>query len=378
VDRRQVKRRNAMKALLPFALALAAAALPARADEKAAAEVDVVFCIDRSGSMSEVIETAKQKVWTVVNDIARVRPTPVLRIGLIGYGSADEDYRFFDLTDDLDTVYGSLMTFQTDMGGDEWVGAVVRKATREMKWSTSKDALKIIFVVGNETAMQGEDGLFYTNTCPEAIANDIVVNAIYCGQPGADEDKTWREVAKLADGRYTIIDISGGAITIPTPFDEELSKLNASLNSTYLAFGADGEKGEANQREQDLNSGANGGASNAAQRAVAKSWSGYNCARWDLVDAMKGKDFKLEDVKAEDLPEEMRTMTLEEKKAHIEKKRVEREEIQKTVNAKGLERQKYIDAEVKAKGLTQDKAFDEAVRKMIREQAGKKGLQPGE
>ena len=65
----------------------------------------MVICIDRSGSMQQVIDTAKQKVRSIVNDIAKVRPTPALRIGLIWYSSADKDFRFFDLTEDLDSVY---------------------------------------------------------------------------------------------------------------------------------------------------------------------------------------------------------------------------------------------------------------------------------
>ena len=74
------------------------AALPPSGGGKA--HIDVVFAIDCSGSMGPVIETAKKKVWTIVNEIARAKPSPVLRIGLIGYGNAN---RTFPLSDDLDT-----------------------------------------------------------------------------------------------------------------------------------------------------------------------------------------------------------------------------------------------------------------------------------
>ncbi len=364
-----------MKKLLAVALALAAV-LPARAEEeRKPGEVDVVICIDRSGSMDQVIETAKQKVWSIVNDIAKVRPTPVLRIGLVGYGSADKEFRFFDLTDDLDTVYKNLMTFKTDMGGDEWVGAAVRKATKEMSWSKNKEALRMIFMVGNETAMQGTDENMYLKTCPEAIKADIVVNAIYCGKPNADEERTWREVAKLADGTFTMIDISGGAVSIATPMDEDMAKLNEELNKTYVGFGAKGKEKKDNQEEQDAAAGEAGGRGVQAERAAAKASGVYNAAGWDLVDASKNKDFKLEEVKDEDLPEAMRKMTLDEKKAHIAKMAEAREKLQKEVQAKAVERQKYIDVEMKKQGLNQDKAFDEAVRKMIREQAAKKGFE---
>ena len=105
----------------------AAPAVPAKP------RIDIVFCVDRSGSMNQVIETAKQKVWGIVNEVAKSKPTPILRIGLIGYGSADQDIKLFPLSDDLDKVYENLMTFKVDMGGDEWVGWAAKKAAEETK-----------------------------------------------------------------------------------------------------------------------------------------------------------------------------------------------------------------------------------------------------
>ncbi|NUN48162.1 MAG: VWA domain-containing protein [Candidatus Brocadiae bacterium] len=364
-----------MRTMIAAALVLAAA-LPARAEKKPEiAEVDVVICIDRSGSMQQVIDTAKRKVWSIVNDIAKVRPTPQLRIGLIGYGSADREFKFFDLTDDLDGVYANLMTFKTDMGGEEWVGAAVEKATKEMSWSRSKEALRMIFMVGNETAMQGTPERLFTKTCPEAIKADIVVNAIYCGKPNADEEQSWRDVARLADGSYTTIDISGGAVAIATPMDEEMAKLNQELNGTYAAFGREGARKKDAQKEQDANAGAAGGAGVVAERAEAKASGAYRSSSWDLVDASKEKDFKLEEVAEEELPAEMRTMTPEERKAHIAHLSAERERIQAAIQEKAVARQKFIDEEMKKQGLNQDKSFDEAMRRMIRTQAAKKGLE---
>ncbi len=367
-----------MKAVISIAALALALAAPREgsalgAGEDGRPQVDVVFCIDRSGSMSGVIETAKQKVWGIVNDIARSKPAPALRIGLIGYGSADREAKFFPLTDDLDKVYENLVTFRVDMGGDEWVGWVVKKAVEEMSWGAGKEALRIIFVVGNETAAQGRKEILYTKTVPKAIEKDITVNAIYCGRPNPDEARTWTEVARLADGLYTTIDLSGGAITIETPMDKVLVELNGRLNATYLPFGKEGETGRMNQLRQDENSSRYGGDSNMASRAGAKSWAGYRC-RWDLVDASKERDFDLSKIKGEDLPEAMRPMNLEERRAYILEKGRERESIQQEIRDRSLERQKHIDGEVKRRGLTQDAAFDEAVRRAIRGQAGRRGF----
>lgn len=359
---------------LAFLGILALSAGAAFAQEAPPPTIDVVFCIDRSGSMSAVIETAKQKVWSIVNEIAKSKPSPVLRIGLIGYGSADREFKFFQLTDDLDKAYENLLTFRTDMGGDEWVGAAVKKASEEMSWSAGPTALKIVFVVGNETAAQGREDVLYTKTVPEAIKRDIIVNAIYAGSPSPEEARTWQEVAQLADGSYTTIDPSGGAVTIATPMDKELAELNVKLNGTYVAFGAKGERGRLSQAARDKESEEHGGASTMADRAAAKAQSVYNCREWDLVDAFQDAAFKLEEVTTEDLPKELQTMTLDERRNYIDTKRREREETQKKILALAAERQKYIDQEMKAKNLTQDQAFDEAVRKAIRAQACKRGF----
>src|SRR5688500_19731913 len=102
----------------PFALAMdppklaapvAAAVVPADKPR-----IDVVFCIDRSGSMGGVIETAKKKVWSIVNEIARAKPAPELRIGLIGYGEGERVIHQLDLTGDLDEVYKQLTTYRDD------------------------------------------------------------------------------------------------------------------------------------------------------------------------------------------------------------------------------------------------------------------------
>jgi hypothetical protein len=369
---------------LMAAMVLAVGAGTAPAQEVAPAvpakpRIDIVFCVDRSGSMQQVIETAKQKVWGIVNEVAKSKPSPILRIGLIGYGSADQDVKFFPLSEDLDKVYENLMTFKVDMGGDEWVGWAAKKAAEEMLWAKEGKVVKIIFMVGNETAAQGRPEVLYTKTVPEIIKKDIVVNAIYCGRPGTEEERTWREVAGLADGQYTVIDLSGGVVTVATPMDKELMELSQKLNGTYVEFGREGADRKENQARQDANAAGRGApaapAATAAERAVAKAGAVYHNSSWDLVDASKDKAFKIEEVKNEDLPKEMQGMTLEQKKAHIAQKAKEREELQKKINELGKKRQEFIAAEIKAKGLTQDKAFDEAVRKAVREQAEKRGLQ---
>jgi hypothetical protein len=339
-------------------------------------KIDIVFCIDCSGSMGPVIETAKQKVWAIVNEVARAKPSPELRIGLIGYGNAMGPFRTFALTSDLDEVYKNLLPFNDRLGGDEYVGLAIHKATTEMKWSEGKQVMKVIYVVGNETAHQGPAEFDYTKTAPAAIAQGIMVNAIYCGdydyQVGSP---TWREVAKLADGSYMEIAAQGGAVVVATPFDQQLNELSGKLNTTYIGYGRQRAEKLAQQSLNDQQS-AHYSLSSAADRAGAKASAQYDNSNWDLVDAAKNnKDFDVKKLKEEELPDEMRKMTPEARLAFVETKSKERAQIAKQIKELAGKRDAYIKEEVQKKGLDTNKAFDEAVRKSIMEQAAKKGFE---
>jgi len=69
-------------------LAPAAGALRAAEEAKPAPkDIDVVICLDVSNSMDGLIASAKVKLWDVVNDLAKIKPTPRLRVGLYSYGN---------------------------------------------------------------------------------------------------------------------------------------------------------------------------------------------------------------------------------------------------------------------------------------------------
>lgn len=331
----------------------------------------MVFAIDCSGSMGGVIETAKQKVWDIVNEVARAKPTPRLRIGLLGYGNGSQTYRKFDLSDDLDTVYGHLTTFKDEGWGEEYVGQAVQKSLREMNWSAAKGsqkALRVIYVVGNETAEQGP--ISYRKSAPAARQSDILVNAIYCGDAGGRD--TWQQMAQLGGGKYLVIAGDGGSVSVPTPYDGPLAQLNTRLNGTYLAYGARAQAGAANQIAQDSNAMSAGGASSNASRAVAKASSQYNNSGWDLVDKAREKDFQLRQVPQTELPAPMQKMTPQQQKAYLDQKARERAALQKQIQTLGAKRGAFIQNAMKKRGQTN--SLDAALLLLVRSQAKQKGF----
>ena len=86
-----------------------------RSRRSGAPRIEAVFVLDTTGSMSNLIEGAKQKIWSIANRMAECEHyTPDIRMGLIGYRDRGDAYvtRRFALDDDIDALYGQLQSFQ--------------------------------------------------------------------------------------------------------------------------------------------------------------------------------------------------------------------------------------------------------------------------
>jgi len=356
----------------------------ALADEPSSpALVEMVICLDTSGSMEGLIDAARQKLWAIVNDLATAKPTPRFRLALVTFGNtghpADAGWVKVetDFTDDLDNVSRALFALSTN-GGDEYVGRVLQAAIDQLSWTGGAatapggNNLRLVFVAGNESAEQ-DPQVDFRDVCRRAISGDIMVNSIYCG-PAADElAPAWREVASLADGHFASIDKDQGTVVIVTPFDDAMGTLSADLNTTYIPMGEEGKKGWANQAEQDDNADSLNKEA-AAQRAQSKSAKLYVCS-WDLLDALEQGSTKLEEIDTNTLPEELRNKTLEELTVLVEQKRARRAELQAEIAELAKQRQAFIDAEMKRQSLDDKSSFDRAVRKAVRTQAESQGFE---
>jgi hypothetical protein len=345
--------------------------------------VDLVICLDTSGSMTQLIDSARSRLWDVVNELATIKPAPVLRVGLLTYGtpgnsSAKDGWvvRQLDLTNDLDEVYAKMMAMTTS-GGDEYVGWVLNDAVEEMSWSSDPRALKIVFVAGNESADQARSSFDFRYVAETAQAKRIIVNAIYAGNRQQGINEMWHEVARFGKGSYSAIDMAEGTIQIPTPYDKPLSELNAALNDTYIAYGGRGVELKQRQVMQDVNAERMGAESNAS-RAAAKSTALYSNSNWDLVDALNEEDFDLNDVDEKDLPAPMQTMSHEEQLAYVNKQADKRAEVQAQIQTINADRQRFIDKEREKSKNTGKQGLGDAMLAALRQQALDNGFNVGQ
>ena len=223
-----------------------------------------------------------------------------------------------DLTEDLDDVYKVLNALRTG-GGEEYVARVTKAALDEQKWSTDKNALKLIFVCGNEPVNQDKQ-VTLEDVAANAKKAGVIVNTIYCKCGHDAEIAGWAKFAEQCGGKHMDIDMNRAAtqVVVKTEFDDQIIKLGEELNKTYVAYGSDGKDQAANQVAQDKNAanaplatGAGGvpaPQTAAIARAESKAGALYRNSTWDLVDKMKEKDFDITKIKEEDLCDELKKL----------------------------------------------------------------------
>jgi Mg-chelatase subunit ChlD len=353
------------------------AAAPAAAQDKktdakkpARPRVEVVFCLDTTGSMGGLIEGAKMKIWSICNQIAGGKPVPDLKVGLVAYRDRGDEYitKVFDLTDDLDAIHDHLKGFSANGGGDapESVNQALDDAVNKVKWSTDKKTLRIIFLVGDAPPhMDYADDVKYPETCKKACEKAIIINTIQCGGDPQCQ-KHWRDICAKAEGSYAQIAQEGGVVAVATPYDKELGDINTALVRSTLAYGK--EEAKALGMERVRAAGALP-APAAADRGAYAAKAG-RVGTYDLLDAVKANKVKVEDLKPEELPEEMKKMSPKERKEFLEKVEKKRDELRQKALELDKKRSDYIQKKLAETKKGKD-SFDEQVLQTLRKQAKK-------
>ncbi len=338
--------------------------------------IKVALILDTSNSMDGLIDQAKSQLWNIVDELSKARcddQQPDLEIALYEYGNDKLPMRegyirlVTPFTSDLDLISEKLFKLRTD-GGSEYCGQVIGNSIVQLDWEDYPNDLKLIFIAGNEPFDQGN--VSYREVCKNARNMDITVNTIYCGNFNEGVQTFWKDGAYIAGGDYMNIDQDCKYVYIKSPYDDRLMELNKELNGTYIAYGELGEVFAVRQEVQDDNA-SSMNRSVAIKRANTKTKSVYKNPEWDLVDAYEMETFELETIDKEDLPDEMKGMTIDEKKVYIENKKKERVKIQGEIRELTQKRESYI---AERRGEQSDDMLDKVIISSVEKQANKKNF----
>ncbi len=347
--------------------------------------IQLAILLDTSGSMEGLINQARSRIWDVVNDLSKARRDgrkARLEVALYQYGSdrlpsSCEGYLRLvqPFTTDLDLLSEQL--FALSVGGSaEYAGWAMQSGLRELAWDRTpttrplaQQPLRVMVVAGNEPFTQGP--VDYVFQAEAARSRGVIVNTVYCGRAEEGSSTGWADAAARGAGRYLVIDKDAAIPYSRCPQDDELMRLNADLNTTYVPYGGLGEQFRARQLAQDA---ANRRLSveGAVARTAAKASGAYSNTHWDLVDAVEADKADIAALPTESLPPPLRPMTIDERKEEIKRLSDRREQIKERIRQLAAERERLL-AERRACGDRRESLGSVMITAM-REQAGRLGF----
>jgi len=350
------------------------------------ATLEMVFVLDTTSSMSGLLEGAKQRIWGIVNEVMQSSSHPDVRIGLVAYRDRGDQYvtRILPLTNDLDKVYSTLMDYRAEGGGDvpENVRRALVDGVRQAGWSQrSSRVAQIIFLVGDAPPHDDyKDEPDTTTTTIEALQQGMIVNTIQCGNIAGTRE-VWQTIAQRGQGQYFSIAQDGGVQAIATPYDEQLGALGTKLGGTYMAYGGGGgSAGEAYRGRMAADTSvmeskvaASAPAPAKAERAMNKAVNSYAYVG-DLLQSIENGSVKLDSIKEEELPADLRKLSPDARRQEIEKRLAARHDLRAQILALSKQREEFIATERRKQNGGKQSGFDAAVATALKEQLLRKGI----
>jgi len=343
--------------------------------------VDVVFVLDTTGSMSGLIQTAKEKIWSIATTMASAQPTPEIRIGLVAYRDRGDQYvsKLVDLSADLDSVYAALMDFQADGGGDtpESVNKALFDAVHGMSWSQGDQAYQAIFLIGDAPPHMDYNEVRYPMIVADALEKGIVINTIQCGGMSTTVDP-WTQIASLGHGNFFQVNQAGGAVAYTTPYDDRIATLSAKLDDTRLYYGTEDEQEKMKSKVAATDKlHASASVEARARRGVFNASVGGRAnllGENELVDAIASGAMKLDEIDAEALPAALKPMERAEQKVYVARLATERNDLQRQIRELSADRDGYLAKKVEEAGGLKD-SLDQKLYAAVKEQSEKAGLE---
>jgi hypothetical protein len=204
----------------------------------------------------------------------------------------------------------------------------------------------------------------YPEVMADARRRGILVNAVQAG--GArDTERVWRQIAQMGGGRYLRIPQDGGQVSqAPTPFDDEIIRLQIEINGTVVPYGSRAEQDSVAQRQSQVA---------AAPAATGSDLAGYvrRASRGrdaitgagDLVSDVLRNGVALDSVPAPQLPPALHSLTPEQRLQHLREQDERRRSLSTRMEA--LIAQRDAHRRTQQAAAPREAAFDRVVSEAL-------------
>lgn len=351
-------------------------------------KIEVAFVLDTTGSMSGLIDGAKKKIWSIASELLETEDQAQVRFGLVGYRDRGDDYVTIhhDLTADINAIYGHLLDFQAQGGGDrpESVNRALHEAVSQFQWSRDGRVLRMVFLVGDAPPHGYEDeaNIAYDVTCETASDRDIVVNTVLAG--GASDTRgVWKAIAALCGGEFMEIPQDGGMEVIQTPYDDQINHLQRAINATVTPYGTADARGYIAEQKAENDMAESYVASDMAamrfkagktNRVVTGGMSRVDGG--DLIEDVEDGKVDLEGLDMELLPDDLSGLTRDALAGFVTEKIAERGQLNAQMAALVSQRDAWLSEELARRAAETGgaDAFDLEVKSVIRSKAAERGI----
>ncbi len=336
--------------------------------------VEVAFVLDTTGSMGDLIDGAKRKIWSIATTVVETNPNAEVAMALVAYRDRGDAYvvKTTPLSEDIQGMYGKLVQLQADGGDDtpESVNEALNKAISGLQWSTGDNIKRIVFLVGDAPPhMDYKQEKQYPAILKNAVSKGIVVNAVQAGDM-AETTPVWKEIAQFGHGRYISIPQDGGeVVVIITPYDGDILNMQRELDGSVVPYGNLQQKSELDAKIKQRA---------AAPSAVQLDNSKYYSKRvskevvtggGDLLADVENKNISLDKVADAELPAELAAKPKADRLAWIEEKLTNRKNLEAKMTDLIAKRDAFVlEQKSQSTKKTAPDSFDQAVEETLRAQ----------
>lgn len=356
-------------------------AIPPVINNGAQPKIEVVFVLDTTSSMSGMIQAAKDNIWSIASTMASAQPAPEIKMGLVAFRDRGDAYvtKVFDLSEDMDSMYATLMDFKAQGGGDgpESVNQALHEAVTKISWSQDPASYQVVFLVGDAPPhMDYQNDVQYPESVRLASEKGIVVNTI---QAGSDlhTAKRWQQIADLSQGNYFNVAQNDAHVAIATPFDEKIAEISKELDRTRVFYGS-----KADMAKQELKAGASrklheiASVASRAKRAMfnaSESGASNFTGDKELIADIQAGSVELKNIAEAELPEAIRSLPVAQRSKEIRRQAEKRENLSAQIADLAKKRDDFVAEEV-AKADDLDESLDHKIYETVVEQTKDKGM----
>lgn len=343
--------------------------------------IDLVFCLDATGSMSGLIKTAKEKIWDIVTSLSQTTPAPEIRLGMVFYRDRGDAFvtKVYPLTTDIDSVYAELLEIRAAGGGDspESVNQALHEAVSQMNWSEGAKVYKTIFLVGDcPPHMDYKDDVKYTETCKLATQKGIIINSIKLGMSCNDAVQHFQTISGATVGEYIQLGQDAGDVVFKTPFDDSINYYSRQLDQSRIYYGSrEVQLKNYKRKEKSLEIQTEASSTSNADRASynnSKSGAKNLYGESELVNDLIENRVVLDSIAEDRLPPEIRQLPPNQRRAHIDSLTQQRRTMQAHLVRLTQARAAYIAGERQKQNSTE--SFSNQVFAIMQKQAATKGV----